>query len=128
MPMVRWNAFNGVHIRPDIVFADVVGGRRRQARYSLLDRLASAMHFKGDYALFPDKDGIRVVFELGAEAQAFAGGLMAQASAREGAWSGQWAFNFDAGMEDKINEVLKGEPRRRWRKVFAVRPKPGVSD
>jgi hypothetical protein len=115
-----WTAFHAAHVRSYIVFADLIGPRRRQARFSLLGSLAEALQLEGDYALFPEKEAIRLAFEHEGDAQAFADALLALRTAREGGWAGQWAFVFDDGMEEKIRAALPPSPRRHSRRTAAA--------
>jgi hypothetical protein len=115
-----WTAFLAAHARPYIVFADLLEPRRRQTRFALLASLAEAQHPEGDYALFPESEFIRIAFEHEADAQAFAGSLLARRNAREGGWAGQWAFVFDDGVEEKIRAALPPSPRRIPRRKAAA--------
>ena len=108
-----WTDFQAAHVRPYIVYGDLPEGRRRQARFALLATLADAQQPAGDFALFPEKEMIRVAFEREIDAQAFADSLLARRTAREGGWAGQWAFTFDDGMEEKIRAALPPSPKRR---------------
>jgi hypothetical protein len=106
MARLGWNAFNAAHARPYIVFADFDASGSRQTRFAMLARLANGMNPKGDYALLPEDNFIRVVFQQESDAVAFAGGVMARKTAREGGWAGQWWFDFDAETEAVIRTAL----------------------
>jgi hypothetical protein len=107
-----WTAFRAAHARPYMVFADLLGARRRQARFALLNSLVDAQQVEGDYALLPERETIRLAFERKADAEAFAGSLLARPTAREGGWAGQWAFVVDDGVEEKIKAALPPSKRR----------------
>jgi len=92
----------------------------RQARFALLGSLAEALQLEGDYALFPEKEMIRLAFEDEGDAQAFAEALLARRTARKGGWAGQWAFTFDDGMEEKIRAALPPSPKRGPRRKAAA--------
>jgi hypothetical protein len=111
MPMMRWNDFQDANARPFVVFADA--DSRVQTRFALLNSLAEAMPLKGNYALFPDKNLIRLAFERDDDATKFAIAVKAQRSAREGGWAGQWSFNCDAAMENAIMALLPSAPERK---------------
>jgi hypothetical protein len=109
-----WTAFHAAHARPYIVFADLLETRRRQTRFDLLGSLADALLLKGDYALMPEKDVIRIVIETEPDARKFADAVQARPAAREGGWGGQAAFIMDDVMEEKIRATLPPAPPRRW--------------
>jgi hypothetical protein len=68
--------------------------------------LIDGMNLKGDYALSPEGDLIRLVFQREADASTFAAAVQAPKTAREGGWAGQWSFHFDAKMEAAIRAAL----------------------
>lgn len=72
----------------------------------MLARLANGMNPKGDYALLPEGNFIRVVFQQEADAVAFARGVLARKTAREGGWAWQWWFEFNAETEAAIRAAL----------------------
>ena len=112
MPLLSWPAFHEAHGHPYILFVDLLEARRRQSRFALLGSLAGALNLKGAYALLPEKETIRIVFEREADAAALAQALLARRTAREGGWAGQWAVVFDDDMEAKIRNVLPAPKRR----------------
>jgi hypothetical protein len=110
MPLMRWGDFQEANARPFMVFADV--DVRLQTRFTLLNSLAEAMAFKGGYALFPDRDLVRIAFERDDDATKFAVAVNARRMARESGWAGQWSFNYDSEMESAIRAALPSAPRK----------------
>jgi len=104
-----WEDFHEANARPFVIFAD--GDSRIQSRFALLNSLAKAMPFKGNYALFPDRELIRLAFERDDDATKFAVAVNARRTAREDGWAGQWSFNYDAEMESAIRATLPPSPR-----------------
>lgn len=111
MALMPWNDFHEANARAYMVFADV--DARLQTRFALLNSLAKAMGLKGGYALFPEKDIVRVAFERDDDATKFAVAVNARRTARESGWAGQWSFVFDHGVEEKIRAALPSKRRTR---------------
>jgi hypothetical protein len=104
--LMGWKAFHDVHNRPFLIYADLLGASRRQAKFALLGSLLKALHVQGAYSLFPEKDVIRIAFERKEAARTFAQTLHARPTAREGGWAGQWAFVFDDLIVEKVRSLL----------------------
>jgi hypothetical protein len=104
MPLMRWTAFQDAHHRPFMLFANI--DRRCQNRFALLSSLATAMNFKGNYSVLPEKETIRIVFELEGDAKKFADAVQARQIVLEDRWSGQWAFVFDEKLEAAMKAML----------------------
>jgi hypothetical protein len=116
MALLAWKAFHAANGRSYIVFAELDSAVRRQTRFAMLATLASAMNPKGDYALLPEDNLIRLVFEREADASTFAAAVQARTTAREGGWSGQWWFEFNAEMEAAIRAALPEKKPRASRR------------
>ena len=122
MAIMRWIDFNEAYQRPYMIFADFPHGQ--PSGFELLRRLAMAMDLMGSFALFPEVGFIRLAFELDQDAVTFAEGVKAKRTAREGGWSGQWAFGFDAKMQKTIEALL--EPIKRAAKPRTGSPRTGL--
>jgi hypothetical protein len=110
MGMMRWSAFHGRHPRSFMIFADLDG--RSQNSFELLNSVAEAMALGGNYALHPEQGLIRLAFECEADAQKFADSVQAHRSAREGGWSGQWAFRLNTPAVAAIRALLPKADRK----------------
>jgi hypothetical protein len=109
MPLLSWKAFHAAHARRYIVFADLRAPLRRQQRFELMSSLIYGMNPKGVFALLPEENFIRIVFERDTDVAAFTGAVQARKTAREGGWAGQWRFDFDAELETTIKAALPGK-------------------
>ena len=118
--LVGWNAFKAAHARSFMVYADLLDASQRQLKFTMLGSLLKELRLDGDYALFPEKEQIRIALERKESARALAGELYARPAARESGWAGQWAFVFDDIVMEKIRSLLP-QPARRGMPRAAVK-------
>ena len=110
--LMGWKAFHTAHAKPFMVYADLLETGARQAKFALLGTLLKTLPVRGDYALFPEKETIRIAFERKEAARVFADTMYARPTAREGQWAGQWAFVFDDLLVEKAKSLLPAPARR----------------
>jgi hypothetical protein len=115
--LTGWKAFHAAHARPYMVYADLIDAAGRQKKFTLLGALLRALPLRGDYALLPEKELIRIALERDDAARAFADTMQAPKTAREGGWAGQWAFVLDDRTVEKIKAAL---PAKRGHRAKAA--------
>lgn len=101
-----------------MVYADLVEASGRQLKFVLLGTLLYAMKPNGDYAMFPEKEMLRIAFSREEAARALANTMGASKTAREGGWAGEWSVIYGDEEVEKIRAMLP-PPVKRARRASA---------
>ena len=107
---MNWDAFQEAHYRPHLVVAilelaaEPASGKSTLA---LFERLAAVLGMWGNYAIKQEGASIRAAFEIDADAERFAGVLLAKPTLAEPEWSSKFLGRIDRASRRSISTALR---------------------